>query len=235
MTKCGWSVPNPRLGRTAPKARRSPRRSARAASLLAALWLTLALGLLAGGFLAVPAQAQSTDPEAKAAVEFMRTVIGQVNPSLSVEDAYCASALPWAIYSNATESDLDWRQVFALAWQESRFDCHAKSSKDRGGAFGPFQIRRVWESLVGDPRYRYYDPELAASRVVRVLRYYQDTDRLTELRKRGFRFPLLCLFNAGEAREVNKDYCKAVGRKMDVVRKGWSDFKAGRLVAISAN
>jgi hypothetical protein len=200
------------------------------AALLFGIPVSLSLGLAAS-----TAQAQSSDPEAKAAVEFMRTVMDQVNPSLSVEDGYCASALPWAIYSHATESDLDWRQVFALAWQESRFDCHAKNSKDRGGAFGPFQIRRVWESIVGDPRYRYFDPELAADRVVRILRYYQETDRHTELFKRGFRFPLLCLFNAGESRELNMEYCKSVGRKMDVVKKGWSDFREGKLVAVSAN
>jgi len=192
-----------------------------------------ALIALAG--LANTAQAQSVDPEAKAAVEFMRSVIDQVNPSLSVEDAYCASALPWAIYSRAADSELDWRQLFTLAWQESRFDCHAKSKQDRGGAFGPFQIRRVLESIVGDPRYRYFDPELASDRAARILRYYQETDRYAELRKRGFRFPLLCLFNAGEAKDVNMDYCKAVGRKMDVVSKGWTDFKDGKLVAVSVN
>jgi len=179
------------------------------------------------------AEAQAADPEAKAAVEFMRTVIDQVNPALAVEDAYCASALPWAMYTHAAESELDWRQVFALAWQESRFDCHAKSKQDRGGAFGPFQIRRVWESIVGDPRYRYYDPELAAGRVARILRYYQETDRYNSLSRRGFRFPLLCLFNAGERLEVNMDYCRAVGKKMDLVKRGWTDFRAGRLVAIS--
>jgi hypothetical protein len=181
------------------------------------------------------AKAEPADPEAKAAVEFMRTVMDQVNPSLSVEDGYCASALPWAIYTHAGQSELDWRQVFALAWQESRFDCHAKSRQDRGGAFGPFQIRRVWESLVGDPRYRYFDPELAAGRVVRILRYYQETDRFTALYRRGFRFPLLCLFNAGEGRDVNMEYCRAIGRKMDVVKRGWTDFRAGKLVAISIN
>lgn len=182
-----------------------------------------------------PVKAEAADPEAKAAVEFMRTVIEQVNPALSVEDSYCASALPWAIYTHATQFELDWRQLFALAWQESRFDCHAKSRQDRGGAFGPFQIRRVWESLVGDPRYRYYDPELAAGRAARILRYYQETDRFTLLHRRGFRFPLLCLFNAGEGRDVNMDYCRAVGRKMDAVKRGWTDFRAGRLVAISNN
>jgi hypothetical protein len=181
------------------------------------------------------ASAEPADPEAKAAVEYMRSVMEQVNPSLSVEDAYCATALPWAIYTRASQAELDWRQVFALAWQESQFDCHAKSRQDRGGAYGPFQIRRVWESLVGDPRYRYYDPELAADRVTRILRYYLETDRFAELHSRGFRFPLLCLFNAGEARSVNMDYCRAVGRKMDVVRQGWMDFKEGKLVANLAN
>jgi hypothetical protein len=211
-----------RCGRTASRA---ARRLVLAAALLAA-----GIGLASG-----PAAAQSTDPEAKAAVEFMRTVMDQVNPALSVEDGYCASALPWAIYSHATDSDLDWRQVFALAWQESRFDCHAKSKKDRGGAYGPFQIRRVWEGVLGDPRYRYYDPELAADRAARIMRYFRETDRFAELSRRGFRFPLLCMFNSGEAGSVDTEYCKAVGRKMDLVRKGWADFKAGKIVAISNN
>ena len=179
--------------------------------------------------------AEAADPEAKAAVEFMRSIMDQVNPALTVEDSYCATALPWAIYSRAAESDLDWKQVFTLAWQESRFDCHAKSRQDRGGAFGPYQIRRVWESIVGDPRYRYFDPELATDRVIRVLRYYQETDRYTDLHRRGFRFPLLCLFNAGEARSINMAYCKAIGRKMDEVARGWADFKEGKLVAVSVN
>jgi hypothetical protein len=198
--------------------------------------LLLAAVFCAHGSVALrAASAEPADPEAKVAVEFMRSVMEQVNPSLGVEDAYCATALPWAIYTRAAGSELDWRQVFALAWQESRFDCHAKNRQDRGGAYGPFQIRRVWESIVGDPRYRYYDPELAAERVTRILRYYRDTDRFSELHARGFRFPLLCLFNAGEAKHVNMDYCKAVGRKMDAVRKGWMDFKEGKLVAVSAN
>jgi hypothetical protein len=192
------------------------------AGLAAAISLSLSVGVRA-------ASAEPADPEAKAAVEYMRSVMEQVNPSLSVEDAYCATALPWAIYTRASQAELDWRQVFALAWQESRFDCHAKSRQDRGGAYGPFQIRRVWESIVGDPRYRYYDPELAAERVTRILRYYLETDRFAELHTRGFRFPLLCLFN------VNMDYCRAVGRKMDVVRQGWMDFKEGKLVANLAN
>jgi hypothetical protein len=188
-----------------------------------------------GAVAAQPASAEPADPEAKAAVQFMRAVMEQVNPSLSIEDAYCAAALPWAIYSRAAESELDWRQVFVLAWQESRFDCHAKSRQDRGGAYGPFQIRRVWDSIVGDPRYRYYDPELAADRVTRILRYYQETDRYALLHARGFRFPLLCLFNAGEAKHINMDYCKAVGRKVDSVRKGWAEFKEGKLIAVSGN
>jgi hypothetical protein len=195
----------------------------------------LAIAALALAIAPAPARAQSADPEAKAAVEYMRAVIDQVNPALSVEDSYCATALPWAIYTRAADAELDWRQLFALAWQESRFDCHAKNPKDHGGAFGPFQIRRVWESLVGDPRYHYFDPELAVERVARILRYYQETDRFTELHDRGFRFPLLCLFNAGETKSINMDYCKAVGRKVDVVRRSWSDFKEGKLVAVSSN
>lgn len=197
--------------------------------------LGIAACLWIGGLPAGTVHAQSSDPEAKAAVEFMRTVMDKVNPSISVEDGYCASALPWAIYSTATANDLDWQQVFALAWQESRFDCHAKNRHDHGGAYGAFQIRRVWESVVGDPRYRYYDPELAVDRVVRILRYYQETDRYADLHKRGFRFPLLCLYNAGEARQVSMDYCKTVGRKMDVVKRGWQDFKDGKLVALRTN
>jgi hypothetical protein len=203
-------------------------------TILTACFAALA-ALLVGALSVADALAQSIDPEAKAAAEFMRTVMDKVNPSISVEDSYCASALPWAIYSTATANDLDWRQVFALAWQESRFDCHAKNRHDHGGAYGPFQIRRVWESVVGDPRYRYYDPELAVDRVVRILRYYQETDRFADLHKRGFRFPLLCLYNAGEAHQVSMEYCKTVGKKMDVVKRGWQDFKDGKLVALTTN
>jgi len=209
-----------------------------AAARLAARGLSLVCiaGLLCAqlAFAAHPAPSEPVDPEAKAAVRYMQAVIEQVNPSISVEDAYCAAALPWAIYTRAEQSELDWRQVFALAWQESRFDCHAKNRRDRGGAYGPFQIRRMWESIVGDPRYRYYDPELAADRVTRILSYYRETDRFALLNARGFRFPLLCLFNAGEAKDVNMDYCRAVDRKADAVRKGWAEFKRGKLIAFTA-
>jgi hypothetical protein len=191
------------------------------------LWMFLLL------VLALPAAAQDAEPLPRHAAAFMRSVIEQVNPGLAIEDSHCATALPWAIVQQSRANKLDWRQVFVLAWQESNFDCHAKSHRDRGGAFGPFQIRRVWESLIGDPRVRYYDPDLAVKRVAQVLRYYQDSDRHEELVRRSFRFPLLCLYNAGERREVNMKYCEQVGKKMDSVARSWKDYRAGRLIAIS--
>lgn len=181
---------------------------------------------------ATPALGQEPDVPARQAVQFMRSIIDQVNPALAIEDAHCATALPWAIVQQTRAARLDWREVFVLAWQESNFDCHAKSKRDRGGAFGPFQIRRLWEPLIGDPRLRYYDPDLAVRRVVKVLRYYGESDRHGELVRRQFRYPLLCLYNTGERREVNMKYCREVGKKMDLVLKGWQDYQAGRLVAI---
>lgn len=181
---------------------------------------------------ATPALGQEHDVPARQAVQFMRSIMDQVNPSLAIEDAHCARALPWAIVQQTRAAKLDWREVFVLAWQESNFDCHAKSKRDRGGAFGPFQIRRLWEPLIGDPRLRYYDPDLAVRRVVKVLRYYNESDRHGELVRRQFRYPLLCLYNTGERREVNMKYCREVGKKMDLVLKGWQDYQAGRLVAI---
>ncbi|HUJ74489.1 MAG TPA: transglycosylase SLT domain-containing protein [bacterium] len=183
--------------------------------------------------LALPAAARAVDPYGRAAVGYMQSVIEQVNPALVVEDAHCARELPAAIYRQSRAQHVDWRQVFVLAWQESAFDCHAKSGKDKGGAYGPFQIRRMWQPITGDPRYRYYDPELAARRVVKVLRYYLRSDRHGELLRRGFRNPLLCLYNTGETQDVNMDYCRQVGEKMDLVRQGWQDFKRSALIARS--
>ncbi len=182
---------------------------------------------------ALMAMGEEPQPDPSPAVIFMRIFMARVNPSLAVEDPHCATALPWAIAQHARLNKQDWRQVFTLAWQESRFDCHAKSRKDRGGAYGPFQIRRVWESVIGDPRVNYYDPDLAVQRVTQVLRYYQQTGRHQELVDRSFRYPLLCLYNTGERRQVNMKYCGEVGRKMDIVAQAWLAYRAGRLIAIS--
>jgi hypothetical protein len=191
-------------------------------------WMILALAV------ATPALAQEQEDEIppRQAVAFMRSVMDQVNPSLAIEDSHCVTALPWAIVQQAKANKVDWKQVFVLAWQESNFDCHAKSTKDKGGAFGPFQIRRVWESLIGDPRVHYYDPDLAVKRVMKVIRYYERSERNDELARRKFRYPLLCLYNTGERRDVNMKYCERVGKKMDLVLKSLKDYQAGRFIAI---
>ena len=198
------------------------------------LWTFLALVLAAPVMAqtAVQPPAATTDVPPREAVVFMRSVMEQVNPSLVIEDSHCATNLPWAIVQQTRAAKMDWMEVFVLAWQESNFDCHAKSKKDKGGAYGPFQIRRVWESLIGDPRVRYYDPDLAVKRVTKILRYYATSSRRDLLVQRQFRYPMLCLYNTGESRNVNMKYCKEVGRKMDAALKGWKDYQAGRLVAV---
>lgn len=159
-------------------------------------------------------------------VQFMRELVHRVNPSLRVEDPECAEVLPGAIHHYAVRHGLDWRRILALAWQESDFDCHAKNRADKGGAYGPFQIRRLWEPLIGDPRPQYFDPELAVERVVQVILYYQETGRYEDLVERRFRNPLLCLYNTGEVRRVNMAYCRRVGRKLEAIQQAWGEFEA---------
>lgn len=161
-------------------------------------------------------------------VRFMRAFVARVNPSLPVEDPACAELLPGAIYRYAESHGLDWPRLLALAWQESDFDCHAKNPRDKGGAYGPFQIRRLWEPVIGDPRPRYFDPELAVERVVQVIKYYRDTARYDRLVERRFRNPLLCLYNTGETRRVNMAYCRQVGRKLERIQEDWRVFQARR-------
>ena len=157
-------------------------------------------------------------------VAFMRDLIGVVNPALMVEDDQCAVRLPWAIQRYAAEHDLDWQHLFVLAWQESHFDCHAKNPLDRGGSYGPFQIRRLWHTVTGDPRHRYYNPELAVERVSLVLKYYLETERYQELVRRRFKNPLLCLYNTGEIQRVNMNYCRKIGKKLSTLKKGWDAY-----------
>ncbi|MDH5752448.1 MAG: hypothetical protein OEZ59_08535 [Deltaproteobacteria bacterium] len=161
-----------------------------------------------------------------AEVEFMRGFLKRINPGLQVEDPACAHELPRAIYSHSMANGVEWIKVFVLAWQESDFDCHAKNRRDKGGAFGPFQIRRLWEPLIGDPRHLYFEPQLAVDRVVRVVRYYQDTPRYQELIRRGFRTPLLCLYNSGESQRVNRKYCRTARLKMEAVEESWKEFRS---------
>jgi hypothetical protein len=205
--------------------------------LLRALKLLAVATLIAAGMLAAlstaPPRAQAplpalrAAPEIPAEVRFMRAFVQRVNPSLAVEDPLCATVLPGAIHHYARAQGLDWRPVLALAWQESDFDCHAKNRSDKGGAYGPFQIRRLWEPVIGDPRPLYYDPELAVERVVQVIRYYRDSERYRHLMDRGFRNPLLCLYNTGESRRrVNMGYCRRVGAKLQAVREAWAEFQA---------
>ena len=191
----------------------------------------IALVVLAGGVSTVPRRLQAPEigqsvlTAAPAEVAFMRAFVAQINPSLPVEDPECAVLLPGAIYRYAREHDLDWQRMLALAWQESDFDCHAKNRQDKGGAYGPFQIRRLWTPVIGDPRPQYYDPELAVERVVQVIKYYQDTDRYQHLVGRGFRNPLLCLYNTGESRpRVNMGYCRQVGRKLEAIQTAWRNY-----------
>ena len=166
-------------------------------------------------------------------VIFMRELMASINPSLIIEDNQCAVRLPGAIYRKAQEHQLDWLRMFVLAWQESDFDCHAKNRRDKGGAYGPFQIRRLWEPVTGDPRRRYYDPDLAVERVASVLNYYRKTNRYEELVRRGFRHPLLCLYNTGEKQRVNMAYCRTVGKKMRFTQKAWMSFRSDSLVSVS--
>ena len=158
-------------------------------------------------------------------VRFMRQFIARVNPPLVVEDEACASLLPGAIHHYAQAHGLDWQGLLALAWQESDFDCHAKNRRDKGGAYGPFQIRRLWEPVTGDPRPRYFDPELAVERVVQVMKYYRETRRYERLVERHFSNPLLCLYNSGETLRVNMGYCRQIGRKLRQVRRAWQAFR----------
>ena len=172
-----------------------------------------------------PGQALTVPAE----VRFMRAFVARVNPSLPVESPGCAELLPGAIYRYAISHGLEWQRMLALAWQESDFVCHAKNRRDKGGAYGPFQIRRLWEPVIGDPRPRYFDPELAVERVVQVIKYYQDTARYDRLVERRFRNPLLCLYNTGETRRVNMAYCRQVGRKLEVIQNDWRGFQARQL------
>jgi hypothetical protein len=165
-------------------------------------------------------------PEVPAAVRFMRAFVARANPSLLVEDPTCALLLPGAIYRQARGRELEWQRLLTLAWQESDFDCHAKNRVDRGGAYGPFQLRRLWSPVIGDPRPQYFDPELAVERVAEVIRYYEETGRYQHLIGRGFRNPLLCLYNTGETKRVNMRYCRRVGAKLGQVQQEWRDFLA---------
>lgn len=160
---------------------------------------------------------------------FMRRFIARVNPALLVEDEACVLGLPPAILRQAEAHGLDWRNILALAWQESAFDCHAKNPHDKGGAYGPFQIRRLWEPIIGDPRRRYFDPDLAVERVAKVMAYYRDTPRYRELETLRFRNPLLCLYNAGEVQRVNMRYCRLIGWKLRAIRKAWNRFQSKEL------
>lgn len=171
-------------------------------------------------------------PEQPLEVAFMRKFIDRVNPAISVEDAHCAQNLPLAIHSASNEHGISWQTLFVLAWQESDFDCHAKSRRDKGGAYGPYQIRRLWEPVVGDPRENYFDPILATDRATKVLRYYMNTSRFENLIRRRFVNPLLCLYNTGESRRVNMRYCQNVGGKLRVLKKSWAEFAGDNLVAM---
>lgn len=115
-----------------------------------------------------------------------------------------------------------------LAWQESAFDCHAKNRRDKGVAYGPFQIRPLWRPIIGDPRPDYFDPDVAVPRVVSVLLYFRESDRYQALLRRKFRYPLLCLYQAGEQKPVNMDYCRAVGSKMRELEARWGDYQRMR-------
>lgn len=177
------------------------------------------------------AAAVAPSPPPPAPVVFMQAFISRANPSLLVEDPYCAEQLPVAIHRSAQAQGLEWQTLFVLAWQESAFDCHAKNRFDRGGAFGPYQIRRLWAPVVGDPREEYFDPHVSTERAAGVLAYYQETQRLQELIDRRFRFPLLCLYNSGETQRVNMRYCRSVGAKMRELGQAWERFRKQRLVA----
>ncbi len=195
-------------------------------------WILLLSLVLMGLMSSVPPTARSPEVDALAALEappevaFMRAFVSRINPSLAVEDETCAMLLPGAIHRHAAAHDLDWQRLLVLAWQESDFDCHAKNRRDKGGAYGPFQIRRLWTPVIGDPRPRYFDPDLAVARVVGVIKYYQDTARFRELVERRFRNPLLCLYNSGESLRVNMRYCRQVGTKLRHVRTAWRNFAA---------
>ncbi|HEX9844752.1 MAG TPA: hypothetical protein VGC20_18480, partial [bacterium] len=132
----------------------------RALKLLGVSTLLAGVLLAALGALAPPVRAPTIDPLARLVVppevRFMREFLMRVNPSLSVEDPECAVLLPGAIHRKAREHSLDWKRMLALAWQESDFDCHAKNRADKGGAYGPFQLRRVWRPIIGDPRPQYF-------------------------------------------------------------------------------
>jgi len=160
-----------------------------------------------------------------AEVSFMREFIREVNPVLHIEDAHCAEQLPAAIFRHAQATGEDWTRIFTLAWQESAFDCHAKNRFDRGGAYGPFQIRPLWKPVVGDPRHRYYDPELSVQRVTQVMRYFQQTPRYQRLLDQGLSTPLLCLYNSGEVQRINSRYCRQVGAKLEAVRDAWEQYQ----------
>lgn len=206
---------------------KNSRCSALASFLQALFFSALAMGLFpAASLLPGPAEvAPSVAAVLPAEVVFMRGFIARVNPALLVEDDGCALGLPAAILRHSENRRLDWRRVLALAWQESSFDCHAKNPFDRGGAYGPFQIRRLWEPLIGDPRRRYFDPELAAKRVTEVLAYYRDTPRFKVLTGQRFRNPLLCLYNTGEVQRVRMRYCRRVGWKLKAINRAWSRFE----------
>ena len=194
--------------------------------------LVVAVAALAVGGSAAPLSKPPASAKVPPEVAFMRGFIERVNPALAVEDAECVDKLPRAIYAASNEHGLPWQTLFVIAWQESDFDCHAKNRRDRGGAYGPFQIRRLWEPVIGDPRENYFDPHLATDRASQVLVYYQQTDKFDELLRRRFINPLLCLYNTGESRDVNMRYCQAIGDKARVLKRAWTDYVGAKFVAL---
>ena len=195
-------------------------------------FVVIAMAGLAVGGAGAPLTKPPVSTKVAPEVAFMRNFIQQVNPALAIEDADCVEDLPRAIHEAANEHGLTWQTLFVLAWQESAFDCHAKNRRDRGGAYGPFQIRRVWEPVIGDPRENYFDPHLATDRASKVLLYYQQTSKFDELLRRRFINPLLCLYNTGESQEVNMRYCQSIGDKARSLKKAWTEHVRAKFVAV---
>ena len=92
--------------------------------------------------------------------DFLEIFIKKSNPRLYIEDRDCIQDLAKAIPRMALSTGRTWEEITALAWKESRFDCHAKHNWDTsyGHSYGPWQVNEIWNvTLDCDIRVRYWE------------------------------------------------------------------------------
>lgn len=166
--------------------------------------------------------------------QFLTVFIKRSNMRLFIEDERCILGLAKAIPMMANVLQRPWIEIAAISWIESTFDCHAKNYWDTsyGHSYGAWQVNEVWNKTIScDIRVGYWKIDAHSLCVLEVMKLALRYKKYKSLVRRGFRFPLACMWNGqipkrGYSKTTHKTwrYCVDIGRRAKILETSFTKY-----------